>query len=280
MTASEAPRRAGRAGRNLGAAIGVGVGLGALILATLYPFRPAFVGLAVVACVIGVWELANALAVREVRLPVIPLGLGAIAMLVSTYVGGAESLVVALTLTLLALALWRLPEGGSGYLRDVTSGAFCALYVPFLAGFAVLMYRPEEDGASRVLMFFIAAVCSDVGGYTSGVLFGRHRMAPAISPKKSWEGFAGSVLAAVVGGAVSMQLLLDGPQWAGAVLGGTIACTATLGDLGESLLKRDLGIKDMGTLLPGHGGLMDRLDSLLPSAPVAWALLTLLVPPA
>lgn len=279
LRVSEARRGTGGAGRDLTAAIGIGLGLGALILASLYLVRPAFVGLTVTAAAIGVWELANAFAVRGVRLPVVPVVLGAVAMLVAAYVGGAESLVVALTLTLLAVALWRMPEGGSGYVRDVTAGVFSALYVPFLAAFAVLLLVPD-DGAQRVTVFLIAAVCSDVGGYTSGVLFGRHRMAPAISPMKSWEGFAGSVVASVAGGAISVHLLLHGPAWAGALLGATLACTATLGDLAESLLKRDLGIKDMGTLLPGHGGLMDRLDSLLPSAPVAWVLLTLLVPPA
>lgn len=278
MDVGEVPARSSRAGRNLGAAIGVGVTLGALVLASLYVVRPAFVGLAVVGIALGVWELANALAVREIRVPLVPVLIGAVAMLVSTYAGGAEALVVSLALTFLAVAVWRLPDGADGYLRDVSAGMFVALYAPFLAGFAILMLTPD-DGAQRVTTFMIATVCSDVGGYTAGVLFGRHRMAPNVSPKKSWEGLAGSVVASVAGTSVAVHLLLDGPWWAGALLGAAAACTATVGDLGESMIKRDLGIKDMGNLLPGHGGIMDRLDSLLPTAPVAWVLLTLLVPP-
>jgi phosphatidate cytidylyltransferase len=275
---SEVPARSGRAGRDLSAAIGVGVALGALILASLLVVRWAFVGLAVVALALGVWEFSNALAARGVRVPVVPVLVGTVAMLVATYPGGAEALVVAFALTVLAVAVWRMPDGAEGYLRDVTAGAFTAAYVPLLAGFAVLLVRPD-DGAARVVTFILVVVCSDVGGYTAGVLFGRHRMAPRVSPKKSWEGLAGSALLSAVGGAVAVPMLLDGPWWGGALVGLAAALTATIGDLGESMIKRDLGIKDMGSLLPGHGGLMDRLDSLLPSAPVAWALLTLVVPP-
>ncbi|MGH8867906.1 MAG: phosphatidate cytidylyltransferase [Actinomycetes bacterium] len=279
MDQGEVPARPGRAGRDLGAAIGVGLFLGALLLGSLYVVRPVFVGLAVVAMALGVWEFANALAARGVRVPLAPVLVGTVAILVATYPGGAEALVVALAFTVLAVAVWRLTDGPDGYLRDVTAGAFTVLYVPFLAGFAVLMVRPEEDGALRVTTFIVVTVCSDVGGYVAGVLFGRHAMAPQISPKKSWEGLTGSVLACVAGGALAVELLLDGPWWAGACLGVATACTATLGDLGESMIKRDLGVKDMGSLLPGHGGMMDRLDSLLTTAPVAWLLLTLLVPP-
>jgi phosphatidate cytidylyltransferase len=121
-------------------------------------------------------------------------------------------------------------------------------------------------------------VCSDVGGYVAGVLFGKHPMAPTVSPKKSWEGFAGSLLACAVGGTLLFWGLFDVQPLLGAVYGLAVVLTATLGDLGESMVKRDIGIKDMGTLLPGHGGIMDRLDSLLPTAPVAWLLLAAFVP--
>jgi phosphatidate cytidylyltransferase len=118
-------------------------------------------------------------------------------------------------------------------------------------------------------------VCNDTGGYASGVLFGRHPMAPKISPKKSWEGLGGSIVLAGAAGAVGMDLMLHGKPWQGAVLGVAVVASATLGDLCESMIKRDLGIKDMGNLLPGHGGIMDRLDSLLPTAPVVYLLLSL-----
>jgi phosphatidate cytidylyltransferase len=151
------------------------------------------------------------------------------------------------------------------------------MYLPFLAGFAALLLR-EDDGADRVVVFILLTVLSDIGGYAVGVLFGRHPMAPSISPKKSWEGAAGSALFSAVGGAIALPALLGGAAWEGAVAGLALMLVATLGDLGESMIKRDLGIKDMGRLLPGHGGMMDRLDSLLLAAPVAYLLLSWFVP--
>jgi phosphatidate cytidylyltransferase len=271
------PERRSRAGRNLTAAIAVGLGLGAIILLSLYLYKASFVGVVAVAVVLGLWELSNALNSDRVRVPVVPVVVGAVALLVAAYVGGSEAMLVALSLTVLATMAWRLPENPNGYVRDVTSGIFAALYVPFLAGFAVLMLR-EDDGANRVVVFILLTVLSDVGGFAAGVLFGRHPMAPAISPKKSWEGFAGSALFCAAGGAVILPLLLDGPVLGGVVLGLAVMLTATVGDLGESMIKRDLGIKDMGSLLPGHGGIMDRLDSLLPAAPITFLLLSWLVP--
>jgi phosphatidate cytidylyltransferase len=271
------PERRSRAGRNLTAAIGVGLGLGAVILLSLFLWKPSFLGVVAVAALLGVWELSNALGADRVRVPVVPIAIGGLAILVAAYSGGSESMLVALALTVLATMVWRLPENPPGYVRDVTAGIFVTLYVPFLAGFAALLLR-EDDGANRVVVFIVLTVLSDVGGYVAGVLFGRHPMAPHVSPKKSWEGFAGSGLFCAVGGSVMLPPLLDGSPVAGAVIGLAVMLTATLGDLGESMIKRDLGIKDMGSLLPGHGGIMDRLDSLLPAAPVTYLLLSWLVP--
>ena len=271
------PERRTRAGRNLPAAIAVGVGLGALVLLSLYLAKVTFLVVVVAAISLALWELTNALHAGKVRLPVVPVLVGAWAMLVSTYVGGTEPLLAALMLTVLATLLWRLPENPKGYVRDVTAGVFATMYVPFLAAFAVLLLRPD-DGADRVVVFILLTVLSDIGGYAAGVLFGRHPMAPKVSPKKSWEGFAGSALFSAAGGALALPLLLGGPAWAGVVTGLCVMVVATLGDLGESMIKRDLGIKDMGSLLPGHGGVMDRLDSLLLAAPVSWLLLSWLVP--
>lgn len=272
------PERRSRAGRNLPVAIAVGVGLAALIIVSLYVWKAAFVGVAAVAVLLGMWELVNAFAEGRVRAPVVPLSVGAVAIVVSSYAAGSEAMVVALAMTVLACMVWRWPENPKGYVRDVTAAAFATLYVPFLAGFAVLLLRPD-DGPDRVVVLVLLTVLSDVGGYAAGVLFGRHPMAPSVSPKKSWEGAAGSALFCALGGAVALPLLLAGGQaWEGVVIGLAIMATATLGDLGESMIKRDLGIKDMGSLLPGHGGLLDRLDSLLPAAPVAYLLLAWLVP--
>ena len=262
----------GRAGRNLPVAIAVGLTLVALIVVPLYTYRPAFVAVIVAAAWIGVWELVQAIRRLGAEPPLLPLLAGAAAMVVGAYAEGAEFLVVGLILTVIASFVWRLADSNEGYLRDVTATALVAVYVPFLAGFAALL-TAEDEGPKRVTILVATVAASDIGGYAAGVLFGKHKMAPTISPKKSWEGFAGSVLACAVVGAVLCLTLLDTEIWQGAVFGLAIVVVATLGDLGESMIKRDIGIKDMGTLLPGHGGIMDRLDSLLPTAPIAYLLL-------
>lgn len=268
-----------RAGRNLPAAIGVGVGMGTIVICSLV-FEPAvFVGVVSVAVLIAIWEFGNALATTGVRIPVVPIAIGTVAMLVAGYEAGTESLTVGLLLTVLGVIGWRLAEGPDGFVRDVTAGVFTCVYLPFLAGFAVLMCSAPHDGSQRVATFVLVVVCNDVGGYAAGVLFGKHPMAPRISPKKSWEGMAGSLLTCAGGGAICMATLMDDAPWKGALLGLALAIAATVGDLGESVLKRDIGVKDMGNLLPGHGGIMDRLDSLLVAAPICWLLLTLLVDP-
>ena len=267
----------GRAGRDLRAAIGVGLALVAVIIGSLVVRREAFVGLVVVAILIGVVELTRALQAGSFRAPVVPLLVGAVAMLVLAWSRGPTGLVTGFLVTVLAVLLWRLGDGPAGYLHDAAAGVLVALYVPLLAGFAVLLVVPG-DGVARVLTFIATVAASDIGGYAAGVLFGRHPMAPSISPKKSWEGMVGSVLACVGVGVALFTLTFHEPWWGGALFGVAIAVSATIGDLGESLIKRDLGIKDMGNLLPGHGGLMDRLDSLLPSAAVAYLLLSLFAP--
>jgi len=173
--------------------------------------------------------------------------------------------------------VWRLADGPTGYQRDLLATILVAVYVPFLAGFMVLLVRPEH-GDVRVIVTLAAVVLSDTGGYGAGVFFGRHPMAPTVSPKKSWEGTAGSLLIAAIGGALMLYFLFHVPWWHGALFGLGVSAAAVLGDLAESLLKRDLRIKDMSRLLPGHGGLMDRLDSVLFAAPAAFILFSVLVP--
>ncbi|MGA5704210.1 phosphatidate cytidylyltransferase [Peterkaempfera bronchialis] len=262
-----------RAGRNLPAAIGVGVGLGAVIVASLLFVKVLFLVVVMAAVGMGVWELTSRLAERkDIRVPQIPLVAGSAAMLAAGYAFGPEGSAAALALTALVVLVWRMREAPEGYLRDVTAGIFTAFYVPFLATFVALMLH-ADDGPRRVLLFLLITVCSDTGAYAVGFKFGRHKLAPRISPGKTREGLAGGVALSMVAGALGMQLMIEGGAWwQGLVLGGCAAVVATLGDLAESMIKRDLGIKDMGTLLPGHGGIMDRLDSLLPTAPVSWLL--------
>src|SRR3954451_18270654 len=269
----------GRAGRDLRAATAVGVGMAALVLVPLFAFRVGFVVVVGVAVCFGLYELTRALATTRRRLPLPPMALGSVIMLWQAWSYGADDMVIAFLLTIVASYVWRLLEGAKGYLRDLAATTFALVYVPFLASFAVLLAVPG-DGARRVLAFAATVACSDIGGYAAGVLTGKHRMAPTISPKKSWEGFGGSVAACIGGGLLFVTVLLHASWWQGVVFGLAVVCSATIGDLGESMVKRDLGIKDMGTLLPGHGGLMDRLDSLLPTAAVAWFLLTKFVPPS
>jgi phosphatidate cytidylyltransferase len=271
-TGLEPAPKASRAGRNLPAAIGVSLALGAVIIASLLLYRPSFVAIVCIAMAYGSYEMVRAIGAAEARPPLVPLVAGGVAMDVAAWYQGANALVLGLLLTVLGVTVWRLAEGAVGYARDVTSAAFIALYVPLLGGFAVLLTH-YSDGAGRVIAFIATVVCSDVGGYTAGVLFGRHPMAPTVSPKKSWEGFVGSAIACSIGGALFMSLLFHHHWWIGVLYGLAIAVTATLGDLGESMVKRDLGVKDMGRLLPGHGGLMDRLDSLLPCAAVAYLIM-------
>ena len=267
-----------RAGRNLPAAIAVGVALGAAILGSLFTVRYLFLGIIAAAIVVGTVELAAAFRrAAGIRVSLVPVLVGGQAMIWLTWPFGQQGAVTAFVVTVIGCLLWRLPSGADGYLRDVSASVFAAAYLPLFASFAAMLVLPE-DGVGRVLSFMIVVVACDTGGYVAGVLRGRHPMAPKISPKKTWEGFAGSLSAGVIGGALSVTLLLDGHVWEGILFGAAVVLSATLGDLMESLLKRDLGIKDMGNTLPGHGGLMDRLDSLLPSAVVSWLLLSAFVP--
>ena len=275
---SQPPPQKKSAGRDLGAAIGVGVGLGVVIIASLFVVKAVFVGVIAVAVVVGLWELTKRLEERKgIKAPLVPLAIGGAAMVVAGYARGAEGAWVAMALTALAVLVWRMTEPPEGYLRDVTAGLFAAFYVPFLATFVAMMLA-ADDGAWRVLVFLILTVVSDTGAYAVGWRFGRKKLAPRISPGKTREGLLGAIAFAMVAGALCMQFLIDdGTWWQGLLLGLVVAVSATLGDLGESMIKRDLGIKDMGTLLPGHGGIMDRLDSLLPTAPVVWLLLVIFV---
>lgn len=278
MSTTGASPRSARLGRNLGSAILVGVGLGVVIILSLVFVRQAFVGVIAVCVAVASWELATALrrgGQIRIALPVLLVGGQAIVWLAWPY--GTSGVLAGYVVTVVAMLIWRMPGGADGYLRDASASLFAAAYVPLFASFAALLVLPD-DGTGRVLSFMICVVASDVGGYATGVLFGRRPLAPAISPKKSWEGLFGSLLFGTAAGALSVMWLLDAPWQLGAVFGALLVVVATLGDLIESLIKRDVGIKDMGNLLPGHGGLMDRMDSLLPAAVLSWLLLSLFVP--
>ena len=264
----------GRAGRNLPAAIAVGVSLVLVVLASLVIWSPAFVGVIVVAACVGVWEMTRAIRVTGAQPPLVPLLGGAVLMTGLATYAGPDSLLLGLLVTVLAAVIWRAADGTAALRRDVAASLLVAVYVPFMLSFAVMVQLPDPDegGKWRILCTLLAVVLSDTGGYAAGVFLGRHKMAPSISPGKTWEGFAGSICAAAIGSALLLYFLLDVPSYWGLLFGAMISIVAVVGDLAESMLKRDLKIKDMSNLLPGHGGFMDRLDSILFAVPTAYLL--------
>lgn len=272
---------ASKAGRNLPAAIAVGGGLGAGLIVILLYAPLVLIGVVAVAMAIATWEVTKRLREADISVPLIPLLLGGQAIIWLSWPYGPPGTLGAFAGTALVTMVWRLFDRGlkatpRNFLRDTAIAVFVAAWIPLFASFATLMVL-QDDGAGRLFCLLIVVVCSDVGGYVAGVFFGKHPMVPAISPKKSWEGFAGSLVFCVIGGVLTVTFILDANPLIGALLGVALVFTATLGDLIESQVKRELGIKDMGTLLPGHGGIMDRLDSILPSAFVTWLVLTVLV---
>jgi len=268
-----------RTGRNLPAAIGVGAVLGGLVLLTLLTVKATFLLYMGAALAIALHELDSALRTREIQVPLIPVALGGVTMVVCAYWAAGGAVTAALALTVVAVLAWRLFGGTDGYVRDVSAGIFAVAYLPLLGATAAAMLA-APDGGKRVLTLIILAICSDIGGYAAGITLGRsgaHKLAPVISPKKTWEGLAGSALTCIVAGAILLPTLLHGHWWQGVILGAAAVAAAVLGDLAASMIKRDLGIKDFGRLLPGHGGVLDRIDSLLACAPVVWLLLAAFV---
>jgi phosphatidate cytidylyltransferase len=275
-----------RAGRNLPAAIAVGAALAFTIVAILIWDRYLWVLLVAAAMPLATHEVVRRLREAGYVIPVIPLLVGGQLMIWLTWPYHAAGALAGFGVTAVVCVFWRLAlqepparDGAeaphSNYLRDVAATVFLAAWVPLFGAFGVLLVYPT-DGSVRVLCLMIGVVCSDSGGYFVGVLFGKHPMVPSISPNKSWEGLAGSLFFGITAVTLTATLLAHKPVWIGLLLGLTIVATATLGDLVESQIKRDLGIKDMGRILPGHGGLMDRLDGTLPSAVATWTVLTLL----
>lgn len=274
-----------RTGRNLLMAIAIGLVVGGGVLAMLLFLPWGFMIFAIAVCLLGVFEFARALQTSGRRVDIAPqLGAGAVIMLAAYFLEG-WTLWVLLFAGVAFILIWRLlaqmvaADGrrADEVVTDVLVSGFVPIYVPFLASL-VLVVLSRDQGQLWVLGMIIAVVAVDTGAYASGLAFGTHPMAPRISPKKTWEGFAGGALAALLVGILYGMFVLHLPWWAGAISGLVFLGCATVGDLGESMIKRDLGIKDMSSWLPGHGGVLDRLDSLLPSAAGALALYLLFVP--
>lgn len=274
-------KRQVKAGRNLPAAIATGAALLVPAVFGIFWFQPLLIAVWIVVLCMGVWEVARAIESHDfpdalrLRIPKAPLYLGAAAMPVAAYWGGVEALTLALMITgvavLMGAAVWRVPDPG----RSIVASLFVACWVPFLISFALLLLQVDQ-GEWRLVVVVLLVVSNDTFGYVAGVLFGKHPMAPKVSPKKSWEGFAGSMAGAVLVGVLASWLIFDEAPYIGALLAAAVVVSSTAGDFSESMVKRELLIKDMSHVLPGHGGVMDRLDSLVFAMPTAYFLIVAL----
>ena len=274
------PKPKNSAGRNLPVAIGVGIGLGALVIFAMWAGQLAWYIVVAAAVAVAMWEVLTRLREHSYHLPRTLMILGGQAMVWSSWPLETKGLMAVYVISVLALMFGRLFHNGRhrppiNYLRDMSVGVFVLTWIPMFGSFAAMLSATSQ-GAATILVFMLCVVASDTGGYITGVMFGSHPMAPAVSPKKSWEGFAGSIVFGMVTGALSIHFLLEREAWVGAIMGLGLVVCASLGDLVESQFKRELGIKDMSNILPGHVGLMDRHDGMLPAAMVTWVAISFL----
>jgi len=200
--------------------------------------------------------------------------LASIGLSAGAWIAGIRGLAIGLAISLVLMLVLLLRRGTQGFVASASASVFALVYLPFLTGFLILLARPF-NGLAQIMVFVILVASNDTFAYVTGVLIGKHPMAPTISPKKTWEGLAGSIIFTTALGFISFDGILNLNPWVGAATGLLIVFTATTGDLIESAIKRDFAIKDMGNLLPGHGGVMDRLDSIVTSAPALWLVLEL-----
>jgi phosphatidate cytidylyltransferase len=263
-----------KAGRKLLPSIGVGLSLIGLVWFTLSYHREIFAIVVAIAVVLGAREIVRAFSAHSVKISFNGLALATIGLSYAAWNGGVAGLAIATAIAFPLLLIRALLQGPEGFVAKATGTTFALLYLPFLAGFLILLARPST-GFQRVMTFMVLVGCNDTFGYIVGVLFGKHPLVPTISPKKTWEGLAGSTVFTVIGGCLAFKYIMDMHWWIGIIVGLMIVFTATCGDLIESAMKRDMSLKDMGSLLPGHGGMLDRLDSVVLSAPAMWLALEL-----
>lgn len=277
MTAqpTEQPKKASKAGRNLPAAITVGVVLGGILAAGLFFYPPVLVTLAALAGAVGTWEVCHGLnQKRGMGIPTLPAVITALIMPFAAYYGGGQALILSVVIAILILIGWRLVGSKDGMIMSIMGSIFAMSWVPFMISLALLLFR-EEAGPGKVLMIVLMAIGNDTWGYIAGVLWGKHPMAPKISPKKTWEGFAGSMIGSIIVGTIC-SILLGDPWWYGIIVAVFLVVASTAGDLGESMVKREIGIKDMSNILPGHGGVMDRLDSIVFAIAIGYVIFSIL----
>lgn len=277
------------AGRSLSKSIAVGLLLGGAFLLSVLIYKELFMVLAAAAAGFGAWELSTALRIKGWYVPRVPSVIGAVLIMPAAFFGGAEAQWLVSLATVAALMLWRTVhllwerrqapiQAFRTTIRDFAASAFVVIYLPLMTSFAILLLRRPEDGAIWVIAFVVTVSMIDTAGYLVGRKLGRHQMAPGVSPKKSIEGLIASIIAGSTSSMLFIVFALHGPWWLGIVFAAVMLLAAVFGDLAESLIKRDLGVKDMSALLPGHGGVMDRMDSILPAALIAYLFASIFFP--
>lgn len=276
--------------RSLSQSVIFGLILGFTFLGSVLFIKDLFVALIALACAAGAWELSTALRQKNWYVPRIPVTVGSALVMPLTYIGGELWQWLGVLAIVAALMLWRgvqlvlshasFKRSFTEIIRDFSAAAFVVIYLPLTMSFAALLIREPAhdeivDGKFWVITVVVSVILIDSSAYLFGRKLGKHPMLPKVSPKKSWEGFAVSVLFALAS-AIGLTLwLLELPWWFGALIAGVVLLSAVLGDFAESLIKRDLGVKDMSSWIPGHGGVMDRLDSMLPAALSGYLLMML-----
>jgi phosphatidate cytidylyltransferase len=265
-------------GRSLSKSISVGLLLGGMFLFSVNAFNGVFLMVMVAAAAgTGAWELSTALRLKGWYVPRVPAVVGSVMIMPATFFFGDFVQWVFSIAIVAALIIWRTVhllwerrvspmQALQNTLRDYAAAAFLVIYLPLTLSFAMMLLRRPEDGQQWVLTFVLVVSMIDTFGYLVGRKLGRTKLAPGVSPKKTIEGLVASITAALVTAILCALFLLHIEWWWGVLIAAALTLTAVFGDLAESLIKRDLGVKDMSSWLPGHGGIMDRLDSILPSA--------------
>ncbi len=263
-------------GRSLSKSVAVGLLLAAIFLSSLLMYKELFIVFLSISTAIGAWELSTALREKKWYVPRVPAVVGSVLIMPATYFGGPAIQWLASIAIVAALIVWRsvhllFERRKANFqtlkrtVRDFGAAAFLVIYLPLTLSFGMLLLR-QDDGQWWVLSFVTTVALIDSAGYLFGRIFGKNKLAPGVSPKKTWEGLAASIVFGTVSAVSFTVFVLGGEWWVGIVLAAVLILAAVFGDLAESLIKRDLGIKDMSTWLPGHGGMMDRLDSMLPAS--------------
>ena len=273
-------------GRSLSKSVFYGALLGAAFLLSILIVKELFIALVAAAIAFAVWELSSALRLKGWYVPRVPAVIGSILIMPATYYGGVVWQWGLALVTSVSLMVWRIvhllwekrrsaSQTFGETVKDLAAAAFVVTYLPLTISFSILLLKREDDGPAWVMAFVIPVALIDTFGYLVGRKLGKHKMAPGVSPKKTWEGLLASIIAGGVACVLLVTLLLGKPWWYGVILAALLILAAVFGDLAESLIKRDLGVKDMSSLLPGHGGIMDRLDSILPAALVTYVFVTI-----